>query len=224
MRIVLLGAAGFIGTNLTIALAQNTAHKITVIDSNKKFFHPIAALHLNNVEVKQDPLDVETDFVCLLENQDIVYHLISTTVPGTSNRYIADEISQNVVMTSKMLDACVACRVKKIVFLSSGGAVYGPSAVCPIKENIETNPISSYGLQKIAIEKLLYLYGYLYGIDYRIIRLANPYGPYQRPNGVLGVVTTFTYKALKNEPIPVYGDGSIVRDFIVCIMGLKPSP
>ena len=69
-------------------------------------------------------------------------------------------------------------------------------------------------MQKITIEKLLYLYRYLYGLDYRIIRLANPYGPYQRPNGIQGAVTTFTYKALKGEDIVVYGDGSVVRDFI----------
>lgn len=77
-----------------------------------------------------------------------------------------------------------------------------------------TYPLSSYGIQKLTIEKLLYLYNYIYGLDYRIIRLANPYGPYQRPDGILGAVTTFTYKALKNEEITVYGDGSVVRDFI----------
>ena len=104
--------------------------------------------------------------------------------------------------------------VKKVVFISSGGTVYGKEVRCPLNEDTPTNPISSYGLQKVTIEKLLYLYNYMYGLDYRIIRLANPYGPYQRPNGVLGAVTTFTYKALKNEEIMVYGDGTVVRDYI----------
>lgn len=94
------------------------------------------------------------------------------------------------------------------------GQVYGKEVDCPLKEKTATNPISSYGVQKVTIEKLLYLYRYMYGLDYRIIRLANPYGPYQRPNGVLGAVTTFTYKALKGDKIVVYGDGSVVRDFI----------
>lgn len=77
-----------------------------------------------------------------------------------------------------------------------------------------TYPISSYGVQKLAIEKLLYLYRYQKDLDYRIIRLANPYGPYQRPNGKLGVVTTFVYKALTSGRLEVYGDGTVVRDFI----------
>ena len=92
--------------------------------------------------------------------------------------------------------------------------MYGKENKCPLREKTPTNPISSYGVQKVTIEKLLYLYRYLHGLDYRIIRLANPYGPYQRPNGMLGAVTTFTYKALKDEEIIVYGDGSVVRDYI----------
>lgn len=120
----------------------------------------------------------------------------------------------NVLFSSHLFDASVQHGVKKIVFISSGGTVYGKEAACPLPENTPTNPISSYGVQKITIEKLLYLYNYMYGLDYRIIRLSNPYGPYQRPNGVLGAVTTFTYKALKGDEVQVYGDGSVVRDFI----------
>lgn len=79
---------------------------------------------------------------------------------------------------------------------------------------METWPINSYGVQKLMNEKLLYLYHYMYGLDYRIIRLANPYGPYQKSDGVQGVVAAFIYKALKGEPICVYGDGSVIRDYI----------
>lgn len=135
-------------------------------------------------------------------------------MPSTSNGQIPEEIKSNVVLTARILDACVRQNVKKVVFISSGGTVYGKEVNCPIKEDASTYPISSYGIQKISIEKLLYLYNYLYGLDYRVIRLANPYGPYQRPNGLLGAVTTFTYKAINNEQILVYGDGSVVRDFI----------
>ena len=127
---------------------------------------------------------------------------------------IATELIANVVMTAKMLDACVKTGVQKVVFISSGGTVYGKEGACPLKEDMLTNPISSYGIQKITIEKLLYLYNYLHGLDYRIVRLANPYGPYQRPNGVLGAITTFTYKAINGDEIIVYGDGTVVRDFI----------
>lgn len=161
----------------------------------------------------ESSLDENEDF-SILEGQDIVYHLVSTNVPTTSNQHISQDIKANVLFSSNLFEACVKHGVKKVVFISSGGTVYGKEATCPLSENTPTNPISSYGVQKITIEKLLYLYSYMYGLDYRIIRLANPYGPYQRPNGVLGAVTTFTYKALKGEQIQVYGDGSVIRDFI----------
>lgn len=157
---------------------------------------------------------MDTDYESLVKGHDVVYHLVSTTVPTTSNQAIAEELKGNVVLSANLFEACVHQDVKKIVFLSSGGTVYGKKDECPLNEKTPTNPITSYGIQKVTIENLLYLYNYVYGLDYRIIRLANPYGPYQRPNGILGAVTTFVYKALKGEEINVYGDGSVVRDFI----------
>ena len=127
---------------------------------------------------------------------------------------VSKGIEDNVVVTSKLLDACVKNKVKKVVFVSSGGTVYGIGNDIPYKEDSMTNPISAYGLQKLSIEKMLYLYRYTYGPDYAIIRLANPYGPFQNPNGVQGVVTTFTYNAVKNMELCVYGDGKVVRDYI----------
>ena len=214
MNIILLGAAGFIGTNLAIQLAKDNENHITLVDKSRMFFSTIEAMCFGNVTIKESTLEVDSDFDKLLTDQNVVYHLVSTTVPTTSNQHISQELIANVVFSSNLLEACVRHNVNKVVFLSSGGTVYGKDVDCPIKEFAATNPISSYGVQKITIEKLLYLYQYMYGLDYRIIRLANPYGPYQRPNGVLGAVTTFTYKALKGEEISVYGDGSVVRDFI----------
>lgn len=211
---MILGAAGFIGTNLTIELAKNKSNHIILVDRNLNFFKSIKSFAFDNVEYRQSELNYDCNFDELLSGVDTVYHLVSTTVPSTSNQHISQELMGNVIFSSNMLDACVQCGIKKVVFMSSGGTVYGKEMDCPLKEKTATNPISSYGIQKITIEKLLYLYRYLYGLDYRIIRLANPYGPYQRPNGVLGAVTTFTYKAIKGEEITVYGDGSVVRDFI----------
>ena len=194
-NIVILGAAGFIGTNLTKNLAKSEDNQITVIDQKKEYFSAIEHMNLCNVNIKETTFDEHTVFENLVQGNDVVYHLISTTVPSTANQHIAQELTMNVVSTAKLLDACVKCGVKKIVFISSGGTVYGKEANCPLSEETPTYPINSYGIQKITIEKLLYLYHYMYGLDYRVIRLANPYGPYQRPNGVLGAVTTFTYKA-----------------------------
>lgn len=211
---MIVGAAGFIGTNLTIALAKNPVNHLTLVDKSKTYFAPLIAMRFANVRFMEHSLSVDAEFDEILKGQDIIYHLVSTTVPTTSNQHISEELKANVIFSANLLDACVRWHVKKVVFISSGGTVYGKEVDCPLKESTATNPISSYGIQKITIEKLLYLYWYIYGLDYRIIRLANPYGPYQRPNGVLGAVTTFTYKALKNEEIAVYGDGSIIRDYI----------
>lgn len=213
MNILILGAAGFIGTNLAIKLAENKEDKITLVDNNKDWFSNIEKFKFSNVEIKEVFIDTNMDF-SFLKNQDVIYHLVSTNVPTTSNQHISQDIQANVLLSSNLFQECVRYGIKKVVFISSGGTVYGKEVSCPLNENTPTNPISSYGVQKITIEKLLYLYNYMYGLDYRIIRLANPYGPYQRPNGVLGAVTTFTYKALKGDEIQVYGDGTIVRDFI----------
>lgn len=214
MNIAILGAAGFIGTNLTLCLMRNSENHITLIDKKRDFFQPIIQNGLENVDIVESEFGVNENYEKLVQGQDIVYHLVSTSVPSTSNKQVSEELTSNVVMTSILLEACARCNVKKIVFISSGGTVYGTEVKCPLSEDTPLKPITSYGLQKVAIEKLLYLYYYMYGLDYRIVRLANPYGPYQRPNGILGAVTTFTFKALKNEEIVVYGDGSVVRDFI----------
>ena len=213
MRVIILGAAGFIGTNLSLSLSKAKDLELTLVDRSSEYFNTIKSLNIKANIIVSD-FSENTDFDSMLRGQEVVYHLVSTTVPTTSNQHITEELKANVIFTSNMLDACVRVGIKKVVFISSGGTVYGKEENCPLKENTATNPITSYGVQKVTIEKLLYLYHYLYHLDYRVIRLANPYGPYQRPNGILGAVTTFTYKALINEPITVFGDGSVVRDFI----------
>lgn len=214
MNIIILGAAGFIGTNLILSLSQTPANQLTLVDTDPSYFQAIRSLGLKNITIRISSFETNTSFEELLQGQDIVYHLFSTTMPSNSNKHIPQEFLSNVVTTMNVLEACIRCHVKRIIFISSGGAVYGKDAACPISEDTVTLPITSYGLQKINIEQTLYLYHYMYGLDYRILRLANPYGPYQRPNGKLGAITTFIYKALRNEEITVYGDGSVIRDFI----------
>ncbi|QEN06968.1 NAD-dependent epimerase/dehydratase family protein [Oceanispirochaeta crateris] len=213
MKISILGAAGFIGTNLAIKLAEDKSNVITLVDTVDSFFEPHRKMGLGfNYRIVN--FNEKTDFDRLLNGQHVVYHFFSSSNPTKSNLNIPFELRDNVLTTSLFLEACVRQNVHKVVFLSSGGTVYGCEAICPISEDSSTRPITSYGVQKIAIENLLYLYNYTYKLDYRIIRLANPYGPYQRPNGQLGAITTFIYKALKHEPIHVYGDGTVIRDFI----------
>lgn len=214
MRIAILGAAGFIGANLTLALIKNRDNEITLVDTSKDYFGWTKYCSGQNYRIIESTFEESTPFNALLENQDVVYHLASTSIPTTSNKKVPQELAANVVTSARLFDACVEKNIKRVIFISSGGTVYGNEAECPLSEESPTYPISSYGVQKITIEKLLYLYHHMHGLDYRIIRLANPYGPFQRPNGLLGAVTTFIFKALKNETISVYGDGSVIRDYI----------
>lgn len=212
MNIAILGAAGFVGTNLTVELAKNKENVITVVDEKKEYFS--SSVNLPNVKESLLAFKSDADFSAVLEGQDIVYHLISTNNPTSSNQDIGHDITDNIKISINLLEACVRKHVKKIVFISSGGTVYGKTTDLPIREETVTNPITTYGIQKLTIEKLLYLYQYVYGLEYAVVRLSNPYGPHQRPNGKLGVVTTFIHKAIKGEKLVVYGDGSVVRDYI----------
>ncbi len=211
MRIAIIGAAGFIGTTLALALKNN--NQLILVDEDIRYFQYNPLIKNKNVFVRTMKFDHTAMFDDVLAGVELVFHLVSTNNPTTSNLNIGAEIQDNVTVTVNILEACKRQHVNKVVFLSSGGTIYGESD-CPIAEDAATNPITTYGIQKLAIEKIIYLYSHLYGIDYRIIRLSNPYGPYQRPNGKLGAITTFTYKALKGEPIIIYGDGSNIRDYI----------
>ena len=217
-NITILGAGGFIGTNLAYRLLETETVNLTVVDKEQDYLknikNQLGIVQRKYVKFVANQLDVDSEFDLLVNNQDVVYHLISSTNPSTSNKDISKEFIDNVVMTNNLLEACVRNNVKQVIFLSSGGTVYGNSKDIPLTEETPTFPINSYGLQKITIEKLLYLYDYTSDLDYRVIRLSNPYGPFQLPSGAQGVVTNFIYKALKKEPITIYGDGSIIRDYI----------
>jgi len=213
MKTIILGAAGFIGTNLAIELLKRKDSEIILVDRKLAYFAKTFNSDYPEAILMESPLDITMDFD-IIKGCDVVYHLVSSNMPTTSNQCVSQDLELNVLFSAKLFESCVKNGVKKVVFISSGGTVYGKISELPLKEDAQTYPITSYGLQKLTIEKLLYLYNYMFNLDYRIIRLSNPYGPYQRPNGILGAVTTFTYKALKDEEIIVYGDGSVVRDFI----------
>lgn len=213
MNIAIFGAAGFIGTNLSIVLARNRKNYITLVDEREDYFNKSPVANRKNVRVYIADYNKKSSFAEAVSGCDLVFHLISTTCPATSNQSIAEEISVNVSVTVSLLEACVKARIGRFIFISSGGTVYGQK-MCPVSEKEMTDPVNTYGIQKLAIEKLLFLYHHLYGLEYKIARLSNPYGPYQRPNGRLGALTTFLYKALHEEKITIYGNGNTVRDYL----------
>jgi len=213
MKHLVLGGAGFLGSWLVSALLEDPGSEVAVFDCQENDF--IRSTDSPRFSFVQGTFDADVDFCALLTGVDVVYHLISTTVPGNSNTRLLYDVTSNIIPTLRLLDACVACGVGKVVFFSSGGTVYGvQSGAGPILESAPTNPISSYGVQKLAIEKYLKLFNYNYGLEYLIVRLSNPFGPRQNISGRQGVVTTFTYRVLHDLPITLYGDGSVVRDYI----------
>lgn len=149
MKILLLGAAGFIGTNLTIELAKKSEDEITLVDKNKTFFKSIIDMNLKNVHIVEASLSVNMDFDSILDNQDVVYHLVSTTVPTTSNQRISQELVANVIFSANLFDSCIRCGVKKVVFISSGGTVYGKEVDCPLKEKQQRIRYLHMGFRKL---------------------------------------------------------------------------
>jgi UDP-glucose 4-epimerase len=149
-----------------------------------------------------------------VKDVDVVVHLAWNTVPKTSNEDPVFDVISNVCGTLTLCDACVKSNVKKVVFLSSGGTVYGAAATIPLDENQPPVPLNSYGITKLTAETYLGLYRHLYDLEYMVLRPSNPYGPLQNPLGQVGTVAVFLYRALQGIPIRIWGDGSAVRDYI----------
>ncbi len=212
MNCLILGGAGFLGSHLCDGLIR-AGHSIRVFDRVNVSKDNLTHI-LNKIEmIEGDFLDEHTHLE-IVKNIDIVFHLISTTVPKTSNENPAYDVSTNIVSTLQFLDTARRAGVKEIIFFSSGGTVYGIPEKIPITEDRPTYPTCSYGIHKLTIEKYLHLYHHLYGLNYTILRISNPYGERQRPTGIQGVVATFIDRALRKEPLEIWGDGTVIRDYI----------
>lgn len=134
MNILILGAAGFIGTNLVIELVKDQKNYLTLVDRDFQRLNALKTMCQNKVEIWRKDFIQETDLESFLQGQDVVYQFISTTVPTISNQRVSKEINDNVIYMSKLLEVCVKCHVKKIIFPSSGGTVYGIKNRCPLRE------------------------------------------------------------------------------------------
>ena len=207
LNCAVLGGAGFIGTHLVRQLTQ-AGHVPRVYDRSPQ------PIEFPRVEYIQGAIEDIENLKQVLKGVEVVFHLACTTHPATSNDDPAYDVESNVVSTLRLLDACVAAGVRRIVFNSSGGAVYGVPRTLPIPEDHPTEPICSYGITKLTIEKYLHLYHTLHGLEYTILRPANAYGEGQDPNRGQGAVAAFLWRVALDEPIKVWGDGSVVRDYV----------
>lgn len=208
-KCLVLGGSGFLGLHLCEALAK-TNQPVRAFSRNLAVSSDLP----NQIEWLNGDFLNENDLHQAIQGCDIIYHLISSTVPATSNLDPTKDIQTNVCGTLKLLEIAKAEGVRKIVFVSSGGTVYGIPQSSLIPEDAPTNPICSYGITKLAIEKYLQMYHYLYGLDYCILRVANLFGERQSSAKGQGAVGTFMMKALQGEPVEIWGDGEVVRDYI----------
>lgn len=209
MNVIVFGGCGFIGSHLVDELLSH-GHHVRVFDRSYELFRP----PLDNVEYVIGDFGNRGLVSSAVKDIDIVFHLISTTVPKTSNDDPSFDVSSNVIETLYLLEACVRNKVQKVVFISSGGTVYGVPEMIPVGEDDKTNPICSYGISKLTIEKYLLLFKHLHGLDFRIIRPSNPYGPRQNPKNIQGAVSVFLGNVLEKLPITIWGDGTVSRDFL----------
>lgn len=209
MRALVLGGNGFIGSHVVDALLA-AGHKVRIFDRAEDRYRP----KLAGVEYVIGSFD-ETFLVAeALADVEVVFHCISTTVPSTSNLDPVSDIQSNLINTVRLLQRMVEKGVSRIVYLSSGGTVYGRPTRDPVPVDHPLHPICSYGVVKVAVENYLNMYRELHGVRPVVLRASNPYGERQGHLGVQGVIGTFLGKTMRGESIEIWGDGSVVRDFI----------
>lgn len=212
MKIIIFGGGGFIGSTIADRLLRD-GHELRIferprVDPYRQF--------TDNEKVEWITGDLMSihDVNSAMDGVEVVLHLVSTTLPKNSNDDPIYDVQTNVVATLQMLNAMVAHKVRKIIFISSGGTVYGNPVYLPIDEQHPTDPLVSYGITKLAIEKYLHVFERMHGIESITLRVANPYGERQRIETAQGAVGVFLNNAIKGIPVAIWGDGSVTRDYI----------
>jgi len=205
-KAVILGASGFIGINLAHALVRQGRQVVCFARSASPHWPDGAQ------QVIGEFADLPQELLAHLD-QATVYHLIASGRPSPSTAGAAQEAVTDLGTTLRYLEHCRG-RDLRWVYVSSGGTVYGHSDEPLLAELAPNHPICSYGVVKLAIEQYLALYRRLHGTDYVVVRLANPYGAWQRPLTGQGLVATLLYKVLTGEAIEIWGTGDNVRDYI----------
>lgn len=209
LHIIVLGGHGFIGSHF-VKHAVRAGHRVSVVDLLPAPRHDHGEAfdfhRAGTAELAADP--------DLLRTADVLVHCAYSTVPATANADPARDIAENLIPLVALLEAMDAVGLRRMVYLSSGGAVYGPPRTVPIAEDHPLDPLSAYGVSKVASEKYLGMYAANRGLRPTIIRPANPYGVDQGKVGLLGAVTTFLNLLAADQAATLWGDGSIVRDFV----------
>ncbi len=207
---LVVGGNGFLGRHLVRALLSRNEF-VRVADA-------ASANWFNDTQVDNHIIDLSLasadDFDALIQNIDTIHHCAWSTIPESANLDPSADLKVNLGITLGLLDALRRRKIGRIIFCSSGGTVYGPLLKTPVPEDHPLDPITAYGVSKLTAEKYMQLYRTLYGVDTRVARVANPYGPGQNPAKPQGVIGMAVHRALLQESIEIWGTGDVVRDFI----------
>lgn len=213
MKIIISGGAGFLGVSLAQFL-KSKGKEVVVIDSKLRLTNNNDNLKGISCYPTNFP-DVDLIFLDqLFKKGDQLVHLACTTNPNKSMKDIKFDASSNIIPSIEIFNLAVKNKLDKIVFASSGGTVYGSTKSKLIKETEDKNPISAYGVSKLAIEKYLNVITMDSDTKGVSLRIGNPFGSYQLKGTTIGAIAAFMKLTLNNQDINIYGDGSIVRDFI----------
>jgi UDP-glucose 4-epimerase len=212
VKILVLGGGGFMGSFLCDRLLED-GHAIRIFERPRvQPYRTFAAAE--RVEWMPGDFQSGADVAAAVAGCDAIYHFVSTTLPEGSNEDPIFDVESNLVPTLRLLERARAGAVKKVVFVSSGGTVYGTPLEVPIAEHHPNTPLVSYGIIKLTIEKYLHLYHSLHGLEYVVLRVANAFGERQRADTGQGAIAVFVDRALTRQPIEIWGDGSVTRDYI----------
>ncbi len=216
---IIFGGAGFIGSHIADDLLS---HKLNVTVFDKLYASRKNVAHIiDKIKFLEGDFNNKIDIGDALRGHDYAVHLVSSTLPADSNLNPVYDVESNLVSTLHFLESCVINSISKVIFISSGGTVYGIPKSIPINENHPTQPTCSYGITKLAIEKYLGLYKELKGLDYSILRFSNPFGERQNLHLPQGLIVHLLYKIKNNNPIEIWGDGKVIRDYFYIKDGIK---
>ena len=211
-RCLVLGGGGFIGSHIVDGLLES-GYRVRIFDKADRDTQNINNV-INDIELVEGDFTNETDLARAVKGMDYIFHFIGTTLPKTSTDNPVYDVESNVVSTLKLLDISSKEKIKKIIFSSSGGTIYGIPRLTPVPEDHPTNPTCSYGISKLMIEKYLELYHLTRGLDYVCFRISNPYGERQNPQSIQGALAVFLGLVKEKKPVTIWGNGDITRDYI----------
>lgn len=206
MSVAVAGAGGFIGTNLVRGLTAKGYRVHALSRSWATTPQGLARVHSGDIGAVGA---LET----LIEGCQALVYLPHGSLPGTDLQTGANDMLAGLELATRVAELCVQREIR-LIYASSGGTVYGADAQVPTPEGAACNPITMYGAGKLAIENVLRVYARQGGLNLKILRISNPYGPWQSGRKGQGVIGTWLKHALAGNVIEVWGDGSIVRDYI----------